>query len=119
MDRSRSVWISKLNFMATKLIIVFPILDSNRMPPMGRFRRSIKHDAHIWDEREYDTSVEEDMKAFNQTILSALTQYPEHPTKAVVKAIYEAPLEIPILDFKEEEPSEPRKRHARMKPGLA
>ena len=110
--------------MATKLIIVFPMRDSNRMPPMGRFRRSLKHDAHIWDEREYDTANEADMKAFNEAFLPAVSLYADHPSKTIVKAIYEPPFEIPVMEFKDEapeipfEPSMPRKRHAKMKPGL-
>lgn len=106
--------------MATKLIIVFPMRDSRAMPPIGRFRRSNEHDAHIWDGRVYDTSCEEDMAEFNATILPALSLMDTHPTKAVVRAIYEAP----VLAESDEAPPiphdapMPRKRHARMKPGL-
>lgn len=106
--------------MATKLIIVYPMRDSSRMPPMGRFRRIEKYDAHIWDGRDFDTSSEEDMKAFNEQVLPALTLLDDRLPKTIVKAVYEASIEA----FTEEahpiphEASMPRKRHARMKPGL-
>lgn len=114
--------------MATKLIIVYPIRDSRSIPAMGRFRHSLKHDAHIWDGKEYDTADEADMTAFNANVLPALSLFADRLPTCVVQAVYEAPTidEVPVGDSEEHEShlrvpleaSMPRKRHARMKPGL-
>lgn len=114
--------------MATKLIIVYPISDSRSIPAMGRFRHVAAHDAHVWDGREYDTAKEEDMKAFNESILPALSLFDDRLPKSVVRAVYEAPAVDDVLVGDDEEhvshlqvPLEPlaKKRHARLKPGFA
>jgi len=117
--------------MATKLLIVFPLKNSAHYPPQGRFRRSFKHDSHIWDEREYDTASEDDMKEFNAVIDKALAYYPERLPRPTVKTVFEAPSieEVPVGDSEPHEshlqvplePSAPastgnvKKRHARRK----
>lgn len=77
-----------------KLLIVFPLKNSAHNPPQGRFTRSQKYDAHIWDGRAYDTSSFEDMKEFNAQVDKALVYYPERlprPTVRVVDLSQDAP----------------------------
>lgn len=106
--------------MATKLIIVYPISDSRSIPAMGRFRHSLKHHAHIWDEREYDTASESDMKDFNETILPALSLFADRLPRTIVRSIYEVPVENTEPEYTPEPSSEePPKRRGRPRKELA
>lgn len=113
--------------MATKLLIVYPIRDSRSIPAMGRYRHSQKHDSHIWDGREYDTSSKEDMDAFNQDIHPALAMFTDRLPQCIVRTVYEAPsiVDVPVADEEEHEShlqvplAPPRKRHAKLKRGFA
>lgn len=92
--------------MSLKAVIYLPMRDSNRMPPMGKFLRSQKHDQHIWEGREFDLENPEDVTAFNAAIDPACAAYPGKMPRPRPLLIQEAQepnlshLEVPIPPVK-------------------
>lgn len=106
-----------------KAIILLPMTCSKNTPPQGKFYRSEKHNAHIYEGREFG------LDEFNKIVDKALTLFPDRSRRPTVRMISEnvaeALTELPPIDSEEAHPShlrEPiipsKKRHAKLKRGV-
>lgn len=109
-----------------KAIIVLPLTNSKNTPPQGKFFRSEKHNAHIFEGRELG------LEEFNKVVDKALELFPDRFKRVTVRLVSENVAEAiagvaPDPEEDDQPPAQPsrlrvpvqpsKKRHARRKPG--